>query len=296
MAKSVDSQNLRFCFKAREKTANKGDFGTLLCVCGTYPDTGEGLAMSGAATLCARAAYRSGSGLVKVFTHKENFAPISQSLPEAVMLLCGERIDTELLAGEVQRADAVVLGCGLGTGERAAEIVKTTLQNVNCPLLIDADGLNVLSKNPEFWDYLSEEQRKRTVITPHPKEMFRLCGESVEYILQNMTQTATDFSKKHGVITLIKGHGTVITNGETLYINRSGNPGMAKAGSGDVLSGIVGSMLGNRALYAKSLLQKVAIGAYLHGLSGDAATEKYGENSVLASDIVDTIPEILKSK
>ncbi len=293
--KSVDLNDLRFCFKAREQRTNKGDYGQILCVCGSFPEDEKlGLAMSGAATLSAKAVLRAGAGLVRVYTHKENFSPVSAALPEAVMLLYGESIDKELLAAEVRRADAVLVGCGLGKSRTSREIVEIVLENISAPLVIDADGLNIISENPQFWEYLSEKQRKQTVITPHPKEMSRLCGRSVDEILADPAQTAVEFSQKYGVITLLKDHKTVITDGETVYVNNSGNAGMATAGSGDVLAGILVSMLGNSTLEARSTLHKTAIGAYLHGMAGDFAAELYGEHCMIAGDIVECICDALK--
>lgn len=296
LCKSVDLNDLRFCFRQRERRTNKGDYGQILCVCGSFPESKTlGLAMSGAATLSAKAALRTGAGLARVFTHKENFSAVSSALPEAVMLLYEESLDYELLASEVKRADAVLVGCGLGKSQMSREIVEIVLKNISSPLVIDADGLNIISGNPQFWDYMSAEQRKQTVITPHPKEMSRLCGRSVNEILERPVQSAEEFSQKYGVITLLKDHNTVITNGETVYINNSGNAGMATAGSGDVLGGILVSMLGNSTLEARSILHKVAIGAYLHGLSGDFAAELYGEHCMIAGDIVDCICDAVAS-
>lgn len=290
LRKSVDLNDLRFCFKAREQRTNKGDYGQVLCVCGSFPNNeNQCLAMSGAAILSAKAALRTGAGLARVFTHKENFAPISSALPEAVMLLYGERLDKEILAAEVRRADAVLVGCGLGKGQTSREIVEAVLENISAPLVIDADGLNIISEDPRLWEYLSAEQRKQTVITPHPKEMSRLCGMSVDEILADPISVAREFSQKYGIITLLKDHNTVITDGSTVYINSSGNAGMATAGSGDVLAGILVSMLGNGTLEARSNLHKAAIGAYLHGLAGDFAAELYGEHCMIASDLVDCI-------
>ncbi len=288
--KSVDLNDLRFCFKTREQRTNKGDYGQILCVCGSFPKNKNlGLAMSGAVILSAKSSLRTGAGLVRVFTHKENFSPVSASAPEAVMLLYGAEIDRDGLAAEVRRADAVLLGCGLGKSQSSREIVEIVMKNASSPLVIDADGLNIISENPQLWEHLCAEQRKQTVITPHPKEMSRLCGSAVEEILSHPVQTAVEFSQKYGVITLLKDHKTVITNGETVYINNSGNAGMATAGSGDVLAGILCGMLGNKMLEARSLLHKVAIGAYLHGLAGDFAAELYGEHCMIAGDIVECI-------
>ncbi len=290
LVKSVDLNDLRLCFKAREQRTNKGDYGQVICVCGSFPENENlGLAMSGAAILSARSALRAGAGLVRVYTHKENFSPISSALPEAVMILYGESLDKDILAKEVRRADAVLVGCGLGKSKISREIVEVVLKNATSPLVIDADGLNILSENPGFWEYLSAEQRRQTVITPHPKEMSRLCGRSVDEILADPVSVAREFSQKYGIITLLKDHKTVITDGNTVYVNNSGNAGMATAGSGDVLAGILVSMLGNKTLDARSILHKVAIGAYLHGLAGDFAAELYGEHCMIAGDLVECI-------
>ncbi len=295
LCKSVDLNDLRFCFKAREQRTNKGDYGQILCICGSFPENEKlGLAMSGAATLSAKAALRAGTGLVRVFTHKENFSPVSSALPEAVMLLYGESLDCELLAAEVRRADAVLVGCGLGKSQMSKDIIDVVMKNISAPLVIDADGLNIISEKTGFWEYLSAEQRRQTVITPHPKEMSRLCGKGVDEILADPVSVAREFSQKYGIITLLKDHNTVITDGNAVYINNSGNAGMATAGSGDVLAGILVSMLGNGTLGAKSVLSKTAIGAYLHGLAGDFAAELYGEHCMIAGDIVECICNALK--
>lgn len=294
LCRSVDLNDLRFCFKAREQRTNKGDYGNVLCICGSYPETESlGLAMCGTASLSAKAALRTGAGLVRVFTHKENFSPVAAVVPEAVMLLYGDRFDAELLKSEVARADAVLVGCGLGKSDTSGKILEITLKNANCPLIIDADGLNLLAENMQLWENLSAEQRRRTVITPHMKELSRLCGKTVAALLDSPVKCAMEFSQKYGVITLLKDHETVITDGKMVYINKSGNAGMATAGSGDVLAGILAGMLGNKTLEARSLLHKVAIGAYLHGFAGDFAAEMYSECCLVASDIVECICDAL---
>lgn len=294
--KSVDQSDLRFCFKKRENRTNKGDYGNILCICGSYPSSEAlGCAMSGAAYFSAAAALRTGAGLVRIFTHKENFSPISARLPEAVMLLYGDKPDFDLLARQIGCADAVLIGCGFGKSENSLKILETALENSRCPLVIDADGLNIIADNPRLWELLSPEQRSQTVITPHPKEFSRLCRQSVGTILDEPVLFAKAFSSGYGVITLLKDNHTVITDGKTVYINNSGNPGMATAGAGDVLSGILAGMLGNKALYARSALHKVAICAYLHGRAGDIAASKYGEHGMIASDIVNCICDAIIS-
>ncbi len=266
---------------------NKGDMGRVLCVCGSYEE--HGAAMCGAAYFSAMAAYRCGAGIVEIFTPRKNYEALGAKVPEAVFSLYEKEENTNnllrRLKSSLEKADSVILGCGLGKSEIAKEIVKCVLANVRSPLLIDADGLNILSENKELWSLLGEEQRSMTVITPHPGEMSRLTEMSIGEILTNPQKTASDYAKEYGVVCLLKDHNTVISDGETVYINMSGNPGMATAGMGDVLSGIIGALL-SRSADKKSVLEASAAGAYLHGLAGDRAAEVVGEYSLMASDVL----------
>lgn len=285
--KSVDDSSLRFCFKVREKRTNKGDFGSALCVCGSS-------GMGGAAILSATAAYRVGAGVVRIFTHKDNYAPILSNLPEAVIVTySGE--DLRGLISSVAWADTVLVGCGLGINERSKEILEKVLEHVHSPLVIDADALNILAKDPSLWKKLSSEQRKRTVITPHMAEMSRLTGESIEHIISDPISYARSLSQSLGVCVVLKDHNTVVTDGESVYINHSGNAGMATAGSGDVLAGILCGMMGQDALVCESFLHKVALGVYLHGRAGDMARQSVGEYSLMSRDICENISSVLKN-
>ena len=273
---------------------NKGDMGRVLCVCGSYEE--RGAAMCGAAYFSAMAAYRCGAGIVEIFTPRKNYESLGARVPEAVFSLYEK--DEELsdifgrLKESLKKADSVVLGCGLGKGEIAKEIVKCVLETVRVPLLVDADGLNILSENDHLWGLLCEEQRRRTVITPHPGEMSRLIGMPITEILANTEAVASRFAEERGVICLLKDHFTVISDGKTLYINKSGNPGMATAGMGDVLSGIIGALLA-RTDNEKSVLEATAVGAYLHGVAGDRAAELFGEYSLMSSDVLSQICNII---
>lgn len=303
---NISREDVRALFPPLPPRTNKGDMGRVLCVCGSYD--GQGLSMCGAAYFSASAAYRSGAGIVEIFTARKNYEAIASRLPEAVFSL----YDTEKegtadicsrLCEEIKKADSVVLGCGLGRGETAREIVKTVFENATVPLIIDADGLNIVSESPVLWSLLSAEQKARTVITPHPGEMARLCGKSVGEILANPIDTAKNFARKHGIVCLLKDHRTVISDGSETFVNRSGNPGMATGGSGDVLSGIVGALLARNTLAEwadegrKSLsptLYRTAAAAYIHGLAGDKASEKHGQYSLTASDILSEIHSVIR--
>ncbi len=273
---------------------NKGDMGRLLVVCGSY--NAQGTSMCGAAYFCASAAYRTGAGIVEIFTPRENYSALASLVPEAVFSLYRyeEQPDavTARLAEAISHSDAVVIGCGLGKSELARALVMVTVSCAKCPLLIDADGLNIISEDEGLWSLLAEKQRAQTVITPHPGEMSRLCRATVAEILSDTSKCAKSFAKKHGVVCLLKDHHTAISDGERIYLNQSGNAGMASAGMGDLLAGIIGALLARSSKEGSKadVFECVATGAFLHGLAGDLAAEKYGEYSLTASVVLSEIP------
>lgn len=304
IVRSCDGEDISYLFYKRPERMNKGDAGRVLCVCGSYD--GNGMSMCGAAYFAAMAAYRCGAGIVEIFTARENYSALAQRVPEAVFSLYGAGEDKSdvcaRLESSIAKADSVVLGCGLGQGDMAKAIVMAALRAAKSPLLIDADGLNILSQNSDMWQKMSAEQRARTLITPHPGEMSRLSGLSIGEILNDTVKAAIDYSKDKGIVCLLKDHRTVITNGIDVFVNHSGNAGMATAGSGDVLAGIIGALLARSdfAEYADAqrmtdngVLYRAAVGAYLHGLAGDAAKGKIGEYSMVASDILHEISGII---
>ena len=287
-------------FPPLQSKMNKGDAGRVLVVCGSYDSCG--LSMCGAAYFAAKAAYLCGAGIVEIFTPRENYSPLASLVPEAVFSLYGyEENHADIfvrLAASITKSDTVVLGCGLGKSEMAKGLVKATFESVNCPLMIDADGLNILSENQELWSLLSQEQKRKTVITPHPGEMARLTGKSIGDIVSSVPETAMEYAREQGIVCLLKDHNTAISDGETLYINHSGNPGMATAGMGDVLAGVIGALLskGERCgeLTDKgAFLRRVAIGAFLHGTAGDIAAAKTGQYSLTSSEILVEIPHAI---
>ncbi len=290
----------RELFGTIPERANKGSMGRLLVVGGSYDQ--NSMAMSGAAFFAAKAAYRCGAGIVEIFTPKENYPSLSTLIPEAVFSLysCDEpKCDvTARLAASLEKCDAVVLGCGLGKGESAREMVKLIFERVDRPMLIDADGLNIVSENESLWELLSDGQRARTVITPHPGEMSRLTGKPISVILDNVPETARNFAREKGIICLLKDHNTAVSDGERIYINQSGNAGMATAGMGDVLSGIIGALLARdakrNATGSGREMLCAAVGAYLHGCAGDLAAERSGQYSLMASDLLAEIPTAIK--
>lgn len=299
--KSLCQKDVAGLFPPLPDEINKGGMGRVLVVCGSYDPSG--LSMSGAAYFAAKAAYRCGAGIVEIFTPRENYAVLAALVPEAVFSLYGydESCDAvaSRLKNSIAKSDSVVLGCGLGKSELSKALLRTALESIFCPLVLDADGLNILSENEELWDCLSEEQGARTVITPHPGEMARLCGLNISEIIADSVNVACEYAKSRGVVCLLKGHNTVITDGESSYINESGNPGMATAGMGDVLAGIIGALLARCESASdnsqKGILLRAAAGAFLHGRTGDLIAEKIGHYSLNSSDLLAEIPAAIRS-
>ena len=299
----ITKEDISALFPPIPKRANKGSMGRVICICGSYSNTS---AMCGAAYFAAAAAYRCGAGIVEIFTARENFAPLSSLIPEAVFTLYGKE-DSEddilsNLACQVAKADSIVIGCGLGTSHISEKIVKKTLEIARVPLVIDADALNIIAKIPNAFELISPKQREMTVLTPHMGEMSRLCNTNINVVLADPENIATEYAIKHGVICLLKDHKTVITDGHTTFINESGNPGMASGGMGDVLSGILGALLARRTLAEwisadrrelSQALYRAAAGAYLHGSAGDIASKKTGEYSLTSSDLLAHISQAI---
>ena len=299
-------EDISALFPTLEKRINKGDMGRVLCICGSYDPCGA--AMCGAAYFAASAAYRCGAGIVEIFTHRKNYESLASLVPEAVYSLYDtENEDAEAvckrLKTQIGKADSIVLGCGIGKSELSVAMVKTVLSYSECPLVIDADGLNIIAERTELLELLGT-RKTPTALTPHPGEMSRLCNLPISTILANTVKCATDLAKKLGVTVLLKDHNTIITDGEKVFANQSGNPGMASAGMGDVLAGIIGALLARTTLAdwidsekkdLTPILYRTATAAYIHGLAGDLAAIEMGEYSLTASCLLGKIHAAIKS-
>ena len=263
----------------RKERSSKGDFGRVLCVCGSR-------GMAGAAYLCAKAAYRTGAGLVEILTPEENRIVLQTSLPEAIITPYTADNGAELLLASMQKATCIVAGCGLSVTPESRKLLSVLLHNIDTaktPLILDADALNLISKNPSFLKYI-----KGAIITPHALEFSRLSGYSVEDILASTSSLAYGYAKKYSLICLLKDHNTVVSDGsERIYINNTGNNGMSTAGSGDVLAGILAGLV---AQSKNASLDIAALGVYIHGLCGDVAARRLSQYSVIASDLIDALP------
>ena len=267
---------------ARKENSNKGTYGKLLVIAGSK-------GMSGAAYLNAKAAYMSGAGLVQIYTPEENRIILQQLLPEAIITTYDIFDKTELL-NLLTWADAVCIGSGIGISERSRRILKATLEHVKVPCLIDADGLNLIAEHNA---YLQKIHHTDFVITPHMKEMSRLLHISVEELKQHRMDILDSFVQKSQWTCVLKDARTIVASvSEGNYVNMSGNSAMAKAGSGDVLAGIIAALLAQ----GLSCRKAAVLGAYLHGRAGDYARIDKGSYSVLARDLTEYLSNAFKEQ
>lgn len=267
----------------RPDDSNKGTLGSLLCICGSY-------GMAGAAIMAGKAALRCGIGLLKIAVPKSIYPVCATNILESVYYPLEETSNgiissknTDFLLEMCEKSSAVVIGCGLSVCEDTKNLVQSVITNCEKPLVIDADALNCICNKPEILKNL----KVPAIITPHPGEMARLLHSTPKAVNSNRENTAIDFAKKFGVVTVLKGAGTIIASPDgEVYINHTGNSGMATGGSGDILSGIIGSLLAQGA----SPINAAAAGVFLHGTIGDLAAEKLGKISMLPTDMIDMIP------
>lgn len=282
--KRVDFDYFERHFPRRPADAHKGTMGTLVSLTGSF-------GFAGAAILSAKAALRSGVGLHYQVLPESIYPLFGTTVQESVCVpvkgkegrLCLS--DTETIRPTLDRATAILIGCGMGCTEETAEAEKAVLTSSKCPVIIDADGINALARHIHSIEGCQGE----IILTPHVKEFSRLSGLSVEEILSDPAKHAEEYSLRHRDVTLVlKGHRTYIARNGDVYENIAGNSGMAKGGSGDVLAGIIAS------LTAQGILpyHAAVMGVHIHALAGDIAAAKLSQTAMLPSDIIDSLPEI----
>ena len=263
----------------RPEDSNKGTYGRLLVIAGSK-------GMAGAAYLNAHAAYMTGAGLVRIYTSSDNREILQTLLPEAIITTYEEYNKEELLS-LLTWADSVCIGSGLGMSRLSEKILKTVIEYVKVPCLIDADGLNLLAENN---NYLNQMAERRFVITPHMKEMSRLTGTPVEELKADRIQILKDFISRYRITCVLKDSRTLIASEEKgIRMNLTGNSAMAKAGSGDVLAGVISGWM----VQGKEAEDAAELGTYIHGLSGDLAKFEKGVYSVMARDLIEYISKAL---
>ena len=279
--KVLDHQKVLSILPDRDPWAHKGCFGKLLLLCGSRGFTG-------AAALAARGALRSGAGLVFLGVPESIYAIEAVKLNEPVVFPLPDE-EGKLSASAVPEIknrlpgmDAVLIGPGLGQSSGVLSVVRTVLEEFHGPVVVDADGINILSAHRD----LLRGRPYPTIVTPHDVEFTRLGGK----LTDDRAESASQLARELGCIVLLKGHETVITDGSVCYINHTGNPGMAVGGSGDVLAGIIVSLLGQ----GIPPLEAAACAAWLHGAAGDVCAKEMGQYGMLPSDMVEALPRLLK--
>ena len=283
---TLEKSDVKKKMPARIPDSNKGSYGRVLLIAGSK-------GMSGAAYLSAKAAYLTGAGLVRIYTEESNRQILQQLLPEAVMTTYSVEDEQPLkeLPELLNWANVICLGCGLGMSDLSKELVKEVLRINNKPCVIDADGLNIISEYNKIEKKYLIEKGGSYIFTPHMKEMSRLTGSDVSEIKENRYQILKAFINEYPVACALKDSRTlVMKKGEQCFLNTSGNAAMAKAGSGDVLAGIIAGLLAQQ----MNVYEAGVLGVYLHGLCGDSARDACGAYSVMAENLLRGIRERLK--
>lgn len=278
--KIINFDTVKNILPKRLPNSNKGTFGRLLCICGSKN-------MPGAAFYCVSAAARSGVGLIESVIPNDIYTVTASKISESLFYpICDDFEKTwDTIETLLTHATAVLVGCGMGWNKFTQEIVYKLVKESKIPLVIDADGINVISENID----ILKKAKSDIILTPHIKEMSRLLGKDTNYVLKNKFEIAKNFSKKYNLTLVLKDSQTVISdiNGY-LYLNSTGNESMAKGGAGDVLAGIIGSL----AAQGVSTLNSAIISVFIHGRSGDICKEKFSSFSVIPTDIINNLSEV----
>ncbi|MCQ2463547.1 MAG: NAD(P)H-hydrate dehydratase [Clostridia bacterium] len=275
-------------FSKRVVTGNKGDFGRVLCICGSRN-------MVGAAVLSAKAALRSGAGLVQVAFPDCAYAPVASQLTETLLLPLNSNLQGTLsvscipvLLEEMKKADAILIGCGLGISADTREIVRAVIENADCPVVADADALNIIAEEHDIIARASSP----LIFTPHPGEMARLTGISINAVQTDRLGVASSYAAENRLTLILKGSNTLVACGANspVFVNSTGNSGMAKGGSGDMLAGLVAGFTAQKMPVRDACTAAV----YIHGYTGENVSDKLSLRGMLPSDMINELPYILK--
>lgn len=271
----LEQQHIRSLLPHRSQTAHKGSCGTVLSLCGSY-------GMAGAAYFAGQAALRCGAGLLYAVVPYCIYPIFSVLLPEAVCLPDPSKKD---ILKKSQSASAVLIGCGWGQDGQKTALLSALLQQATCPIVLDADGINLLSLHTNIQQHLSEN----CVLTPHPGEVARLLKCDTQQVQQDRIGSVKRAATQTNATVVLKGHHTLIAAPDgRLVCNPTGNHGMATGGMGDVLAGMIASF----AAQGLSPWDAACCGVYLHGLAGDIAAQQYSKRALLPRDLLSVLPEI----
>lgn len=278
----VDKEYIDTTIPKRQSNTHKGTYGRLLMYCGSE-------FMTGAGVLCANAALRTGAGLVELIQNEKTLCKLQNILTEPIFTpIDGDDFTKSLntILEHSKKASAFLIGCGLSQNKFSNKLVLEIIKNADCPLIIDADGINALSLNRN----VLKEAKVTPIITPHPLEFSRLSGIDINTVQNDRINVAKNFAKEYNCIVVLKGAGTVIASCDgSLCINTSGNAGLAKGGSGDVLAGMISSFTAQ----GIDAFSACAAAVYLHGLAGDILKDEISEYGYLPSDIPMCVARLL---
>lgn len=269
----------------RKRISHKGNYGRVGIIAGS-------IGMTGAAYLTSMSALRSGSGLVYLYVPKSLNSILEVKTVETITLPLEDNNKGYFIEesykdiSDLNNYDVLTIGPGIGQNEETKNFLINVIKGYDGKLILDADGINILSDNTD----ILKDRKGITILTPHLGELSRLINVNIKDIEENRVKYAIKTSKKLNVITVLKGHNTIITDGEEIYVNSTGNPGMATAGSGDVLTGIISGYVAQ----GIKEFDSCKVGVYTHGLAGDYAKEQKGEYGLIASDIINNLPKIIK--
>lgn len=279
----IDADVVRSAVNKRKKDDNKNTVGSLLSICGSY-------GMTGAAVMSAKASLRSGIGLLKIAAPKSVYPIMAQAIPQAVFYPVEDGKIGEFDFCEKSRyCNGLLVGCGLSVNSNTTRLVRRITEGSSLPMVLDADALNIISAEPE----ILLRAKAEAVLTPHRREFSRLINRDIQDVNSEPERLAREFAVKYRVVLVLKDAVTLVASpdGELMLNADAGNPGMACGGSGDVLAGIIASLIAQGA----KPFEGACAGVYLHALAGDLAKERFGEISMLPTDIIDCLPQAFKS-
>jgi len=272
--------------KTRKRDSHKGDYGHVLVLAGSR-------GMTGAATLCASAVLRSGAGLATLGIPESLSLMMGRKLTEVMTLALPQTRNATLsikgkqkILKKASASDVVIIGPGLSRNKDTVRLIRHLVADIKKPMVIDADGLNAIAGQVSILKKVTCD----CILTPHPGEMAKLVKKTTNYVKNNRLTVAKKFANYYNAVVALKGHGTIVADKRRLYVNKTGNPGMATAGSGDVLAGIIGGFLAQ----GLKAFEAARLGVYVHGLAGDLAAKEKGEISLIAGDILEKIPRAIK--
>lgn len=284
-AETITKKSVKSCFIKRSVNSHKGDFGHQLNICGSYK-------MCGASVISAKSALKTGVGLLKCVFPKSIYPVMTSHLTQPLFSPMSENEDKTLSMGslthilkELTWADSVVLGCGIGNNDDTQVLTNQIIRECDVPIVLDADGINCILPNID----ILREAHSDVVITPHPAEMARLVNENTAYVQRNRIAVAKAFANEYGCIVALKGANTVVTNGDDVFVNTTGNAGMAMGGTGDMLAGMIGSFIAQ----GMDSFNSAICAVYIHGLCGDITAQELSQRGMTVDDMLELLPALL---